>query len=188
METPYKPLESWQAMTGCRTNRWVLRNTVMKLLTSMLILVLSCGSLLLVAQNQNQTDLLNKLHPRETEKPPPAGIKLLPGYRHKGATDFEGNATGQIWKKGGLKIKYAMGLNWGQEADPKNNSAYIQYSEQTINGRAVRFAFTKDKRFIISVPFDDTPNTFNAANFSTNVSKPENAADMKTMALSLLRQ
>src|SRR5262249_50356713 len=132
--------------------------------------------------------LLNQLHPPATEKPAPDGIKLLPGYRHKGATDFEGNSTGQIWKKGGLKISYAMGFSWGQEADPQNKAAYLEYSEQTINGRVVRFAFRKDKLFIISVPLDDAPNTSHAANFSAKVSKPEDAADMKTIALSLLQQ
>ena len=159
----------------------------MKFLLSTLIFVSSLA-LVAIAQQKPKQDLLNKLHPPEVERPAPAGIKLLPGYRHKGATDFEGNATGRIWKKGGLNIKYAMGLSWGQEADPQKRSAYLEYSEQTSNGRVVRFAFTKKKLFIISVPFDDTPNTFNAANFSTNVSKPDDAADMKTMALSLLRQ
>ena len=79
----------WYSPAPGEFDRWVLRSTEMKLLTSALILVLSCGSLLLVAQNQKQTVLLNKL---------------------------------------------------------------------------------------------------NAANFSTKISKPENAGDMKTMALSLLRQ
>jgi hypothetical protein len=135
-----------------------------------------------------QQELLKQLHPPPTEKEAPAGIKLLPGYRHKGATDFEGNATGQIWKKGGLKINYAMGFSLGQEADPKQKATYLQYSEQTINGRTVRFAFTKAKIFIISLPLNDAPDTFHAANFSTKVQRPEDAADMVTMALSLLRQ
>jgi hypothetical protein len=159
----------------------------MKFLSSTLVLFLSLAWVAVAQQNPKQ-ELLNQLHPPEIEKPAPGGIKLLPGYRHKGATDFEGNATGQIWKKGALKINYAMGLSWGQEADPNNRSSYIEYSEQTINGRVVRFAFTKAKLFIISVPRDETPNTLNAANFSTKVSKPDDAADMKTMALSLLRQ
>jgi hypothetical protein len=159
----------------------------MKFVTSSLILVLSHAGFAVAQQNPKQ-ELLNQLHPPEIEKPAPAGIKLLPGYRHKGATDFEGNVTGHIWKKGGLDIRYAIGLSWGQEADPQKKSAYLEYSEQTINGRVLRFAFTKEKLFIISVPFDDTPNTLNAANFSTRVSKPDDAADMKTMALSLLRK
>ena len=159
----------------------------MKFLLSTLILVSSLGLVALAQQNPKQ-DLLNKLHPPEVERPAPAGIKLLPGYRHKGATDFEGNSTGHIWKKGGLKINYAMGLSWGQEVDPKNKSSYIDYSEQTINGRVVRFAFTKEKLFIISVPLDDTPDTLHAANFSTKVSKPDDAAAMRTMALSLLQK
>jgi hypothetical protein len=162
----------------------------MKFLASLLIL--SSVASIAFGQNRKQPDakqeLLNQLHPPETERPAPAGIELLPGYQHKGATDFEGNETGQIWKRDGLKINYAIGRSWGQEADPENKSAYIQYSEQIISGRVVRFAFTKKKLFIISVPLDVTPNTLHAANFSTKVSKPDDAADMKTMALSLLRK
>jgi hypothetical protein len=52
----------------------------------------------------------------------------------------------------------------------------------------VRFAFTKEKLLIVSVPLIDAPDTAYAANFSTIVEKPEEAADMVTMALSLIKQ
>ncbi len=133
-------------------------------------------------------ELLDRLHPKPTERESPGGIKLLPGYKHKGATDFEGNNTGEIRKKGGLKIIYAMGFSWGQEADPKDKGKYLEYSERVISGRVVRFAFTKEKVFIVSVPLDYTPDTSYAANFSAKVQKPEDAADMVTMALSLIRR
>ncbi|HEX8492104.1 MAG TPA: hypothetical protein VF658_04625 [Pyrinomonadaceae bacterium] len=136
----------------------------------------------------SRQEILDQLHPKPTEKEAPHGIKLLPGYKHKGATDFEGNATGEIRKKNGLKITYAMGLSWGQEADPKDKDKYLQYSEQVINGRVVRFAFTREKVFIVSVPLDDAPDTAYAANFYTKVQKPEDTTDMVTMALSLIQQ
>jgi hypothetical protein len=140
------------------------------------------------AEPDPRQELLDRLHPKPTEREAPGGIKLLPGYKHKGATDFEGNTTGEIRKKGGLKISYAMGFSWGQEADPKEKEKYLQYSEQVISGRVVRFAFTKEKVFIVSVPLEDTPDTAYAANFSTKVQKPEDAADMVTMALSLIQR
>ena len=132
-------------------------------------------------------EILEQLHPRLREQEAPNGIKLLQGYKHKGATDFEGNNTGKIWKKGGLKIDYAIGFSWGQEVDPKARGQYLQYSEEIVNGRIVRIAFTKDKVLMISVPLGDTADTLNAANFSTKVDQPEDAADLVTMALSLIR-
>jgi hypothetical protein len=156
--------------------------------------IAACSPVLSLAQDKTRSEadprqeLLDRLHPKPAEREAPMGLKLLPGYKHKGATDFEGNTTGEIRKKGGLKISYAMGFSWGQEADPKEKDKYLQYSEQVISGRVVRFAFTKEKVFIVSVPLDDTPDTAYAANFSTKVQKPEDAADMVTMALSLIQR
>ena len=133
-------------------------------------------------------ELLDRLHSEPTVREVPGNIRLLPGYKHKGATDFEGNATGEIWKKGGLKISYAMGFSWGQEADPRDRDKYLQYWDRTINKRNVRFAFTKEMLFIASVPLDDNPDTFYAANFRTRVQRPEDATEMVTMALSLIQQ
>jgi hypothetical protein len=85
------------------------------------------------AQKKSETnpgqEILDQLHPKPTRKNPPMGMKLLAGYKHLGAKDFEGNATGEIWKKDGLKITYAMGFSWGQEADPKDRDKYLQYWE-----------------------------------------------------------
>jgi hypothetical protein len=80
-----------------------------------------------------------------------------------------------------------MGLSWGQEVNPTDKDKYIQYTEKVINGRVVRFAFTKEKVFMVSVPLDSTTNTVYAANFSTKVKKPEDASDMVAMALSLIQ-
>jgi hypothetical protein len=130
---------------------------------------------------------LNRLHPKPTEKEAPNGIKLLSGYKHKGATDFEGNNTGKIWKKGGLNISYAMGPLWGQEIEPGDKDKYLQYWEEVVDGRIVRFAYTKEKIFVVTVPLGDTPDTPYAANFHTRVERPEAAADMVTMARSLIQ-
>jgi hypothetical protein len=132
-------------------------------------------------------ETLDRLHPKATEQPAPHRIKILAGYKHKGATDFEGNNTGKIWKKGGLKIIYAIGFSWGQEVDPKDKDTYLQYSEKVVNGWVVRLALTRKKMFMVSVALGDMPNTLHAANFSTKVEKPEDAADMVTMALSLIQ-
>lgn len=132
--------------------------------------------------------ILASLHPKPKMKPTPMGLGLLPGYKHKGATDFEGNNSGEIWKKGGLKITYEMGFNEGQAVKPEKKEEYLEYREKTVNGRTVRFAFTKESRFIASVLRDDYPNTPHAANFYTKVQKSEDAADMVTMVMTILQK
>ncbi|MCA1612864.1 MAG: hypothetical protein LC800_01675 [Acidobacteria bacterium] len=128
-------------------------------------------------------------HLRKTPlKDAPRGLKLPAGYEHKGEMDFEGTIWGEIWKKGGLQIKYLHSPVYGQIVKPQDKDSYLKYWEQVVNGRVVRFAFTKGKYLLISVPLDDTPDTINSATFSTKVEKPEDAADMVTMALSLLRE
>lgn len=155
--------------------------------------VASCLPPLSLAQERKKNsdprqEILDRLHPKPTEREAPRGLKLLAGYKNKGATDFEGNETGEISKKGGLKITYAMGFSYGQVVDPRDKNKYLQYREQTVNGRVVRFALTKKKVFMISVPLIDIPDTAYAANFSTKVKKPGDAADMITMALSLIQR
>jgi hypothetical protein len=126
-------------------------------------------------------------HLRKTPiKDAPRGMTLLAGYEHEGEIDFEGTIWGKIWKKDGLEIIYAMGPVFGQFVTPKYKDSYLQYWEKAVGGRVVRFAFSKSKYLLITVPLDDAPDTINAANFSAKVEKPEGGADMVRMALSLI--
>lgn len=131
-----------------------------------------------------EQELLESLHPKFKLKPAPAGLKLLPGYKHKGATDFEGNRLGEIWKKEGLKFKYEMGMNEGMRVNPEKRNEYLEYTETTINGRLIRTAFTKEKVFTVSVsPFD----SIDQANFYAKVEKIEEAKDMVTMIMECIQ-
>jgi hypothetical protein len=127
--------------------------------------------------------VLRQLHPEPVEGDPPKGIRLLAGYEHKGAPDFEGNQVGEISKRDGVKIKYEMGFSQGLAVDPGQRAAYVWYREQQVNGRITRYALSKSKVLMISVPLDDAPNTLHVANFYGTIQKSDDIADMLLMIL-----
>jgi hypothetical protein len=112
-----------------------------------------------------QKTVLRQLHPDPVENDPPTGIRLLAGYKHKSATDFEGNQVSEISKSDGAKIKYEMGFSQGMAVDADQKATYVWYREQKINGRITRYALSKINILAISIPLDDDPNTLHVANF-----------------------
>ena len=131
-----------------------------------------------------QTRIVRQLHPEPVESDPPEGIRLLAGYKHKGASDFEGNQVGEISKSGGgVKIKYEMGFSQGTAADPDRKMSYVWYREQRVDGRIIRYALSKTNALVISIPLSDDPSSLHVANFYGNIKKPEDIADMLLMIL-----
>jgi len=126
---------------------------------------------------------VRQLHPDFVESDPPNGISLLSGYKHKGATDFEGNQVGEISKSNGLKIKYEMGFSQGMATDPDQKETYVWYQEQKVNGRMTRYALSKSNVLMISVPLDDAAKTLHVANFYGTILRPSDIADMLLMVL-----
>jgi hypothetical protein len=128
-------------------------------------------------------------HLRKTPvKDAPWGMTLLAGYEHEGEVDFEGTFSGKIWKRGGLEIHYVIGQLFGQIVRPEDKGSYLRYWEEIVGGRVVRFAHLKNKELVISFPLEDAPHTISGANFSTRAERPEDAADMVTMALSMIER
>lgn len=123
---------------------------------------------------------IDKLHPPLVEAPAPMGIKLLQGYVHRSATDFEGNKVGQIYKEGGVKIRYEIGMSQGHAVnlDQKNN--YQWYKEQIVHGGKVKLALDKKNMLIITLPLD-AKSSWHAANFYGEIKKPEHIVDMILM-------
>jgi hypothetical protein len=134
-------------------------------------------------ESRPEQSVLRQLHPEPEENDPPKGIALLTGYKHKSATDFEGNQVGEITKRDGLRIKYEMGFSQGMAVDADQKATYIWYREQKANGRITRYALSKGNVLIISIPLDNTPNTLHVANFYGTIKKPEDIADMLLMVL-----
>jgi len=130
-----------------------------------------------------QLTVLRKLHPEPLESDPPKGVRLLAGYQHKAAIDFEGNQVGEISKSGGVKIKYQMGFSQGFAVDPDQKATYIWYREQKLNGRITRYALSKENVLVVSVPLDNTPNTLHVANFYGTIRRRNDIADMLLMIL-----
>jgi len=130
-----------------------------------------------------QKTVLRQLHPEPVESDPPKGIELLAGYKHKNATDFEGNQVGEISKRDGVKIKYEIGFSQGMAVDADQKTPYIWYREQKANGRITRYALSKSNILMISIPLDDELNTLHVANFYGTIQKPEDIADMLLMVL-----
>lgn len=134
-------------------------------------------------QDRPEHMILGQLHPGVIDADPPKGIKLLAGYKHKAATDFEGNRVGEISKSDGVKIKYEMGFSQGMAVDPDQKAVYVWYREQKVNGRITRYALSKGNVLMISVPLGDEPNTLHAANFYGQIRSPDDIADMLLMIL-----
>jgi hypothetical protein len=127
--------------------------------------------------------VLRQLHPEPVEGDPPKGVILLAGYKHKGATDFEGNQVGEISKHDGVKIKYEIGFSQGFAVDPDLKATYIWYREQKVNGRITRYALSKKNVLMISIALDDAPSSLHAANFYGEIRRPDDIADMLLMVL-----
>jgi len=127
--------------------------------------------------------VLRQLHPEPVEGDPPKGFRLLAGYKHKGAKDFEGNQVGEISKNDGVKIKYEIGFSQGFAVDPDQKATYLWYREQKINGRITRYALSKKNILMISIALDDSPSSLHAANFYGEIRRPDDIADMLLMVL-----
>ncbi len=134
------------------------------------------------AQEPKQ-EVSRQLHPDPKESEPPKGIRLLPGYKHKSATDFEGNRVGEISSPDGVQIKYEMGLSEGMVVDTDQRATYTWYREQKTNGGVTRYALNKNNVLMISIPLDDTPGTLHVANFYGTIKKSDDIADMLLMIL-----
>jgi hypothetical protein len=128
-------------------------------------------------------NLWRQLHPKPVESDPPKGIRLLAGYKHKSATDFEGNQVGEISKRDGVKIKYELGFSQGMAVNVDQKAAYVWYREQKTNMRTAHYALNKAHVLMMSIPLDDEPNTLHVANFYGTIEKPEDIADMLLMIL-----
>lgn len=134
-------------------------------------------------ETASQRTVLRRLHPEAVESAPPAGIRLLAGYKHKSATDFEGNQVGEISKRDGVKIKCEIGFSQGMAVDSDQKANYVWYREQSVTGRITRYALSKRNVLMISVPLDDSQNTLHVANFYGTIKKGDDIADMLLMIL-----
>ena len=130
-----------------------------------------------------EQSVVRQLHPEPVESDPPKGVGLLPGYKNKSATDFEGNQVGEISKRDGVRIKYEIGFSQGMAVDVDQKANYVWYRENKTNGRTTRYALNKTSVLIISIPLDDTAGTLHVANFYGTIKKPEDVADMLLMIL-----
>jgi hypothetical protein len=134
-------------------------------------------------QTRPKQRVLRQLHPEPVESDPPKGIRLLAGYKHKSATDFEGNQVGEISKSDGVKVKYEIGFSQGMAVDPDQKATYVWYREQKVNGRITRYALRNSNTLIISISLGSGPNSLHAANFYGTIKKSDDIADMLLMIL-----
>jgi hypothetical protein len=134
-------------------------------------------------KSNSKRTVIEQLHPKLVETKPPEGIILLAGYKHRAGMDFEGNQVGEISKPARLKIKYEMGFSQGLAVDPVQETTYVWYREQKVNGRLVRYALNKSNVLIISVSLSDELGTLHAANFYGAIRRPDDIADMLLMVV-----
>ena len=86
------------------------------------------------------------------DSPPPRGIELPPGYRHKGAWNFEGQAYGVISNPDRLTIEYGFGfLYQSDDVEAIPGDQWESYEEITQGEHFFRCLLTRDKKLTISV-------------------------------------
>jgi hypothetical protein len=76
-----------------------------------------------------------------------------------------------------------MGFSQGLAVDPVQETTYVWYREQKVNGRLVRYALNKSNVLIISVSLSDELGTLHAANFYGAIRRPDDIADMLLMVV-----
>lgn len=95
-------------------------------------------------------------------KPPPFGIKLLPGYVHEPKQGFD-SVVGVISKKDGLTIMYeigrvakpsglALGGDFSDRPKQLRPEQREWYKEQVLGGKQMHVAMAKDKSLFVSFP------------------------------------
>ena len=157
----------------------------MKTIVLMSILVLSVGCT--GRSGAQSTDpaqvILESLHPPPKAAKAPKSLRLLPGYKHARSVDFEGNTVGKISKAGGLTFDYSYSPF--PEPDVDVQDQYRGFSEETINGHRVRRGF-RFGRYELDIDLCRVQEYSHVVSFSANVRSPSEAADMITMALTVL--
>jgi len=132
-----------------------------------------------------KTKPVNK-QPAAAGAAPPGGMQLLPGYTHKPLQGID-SIVGQIVKDDGWKISYEIGhvskpgqpmIGGGFRDRPKlmPKAKVRWYREQTVNGRAVHMALTKDNKLLVSFPEK-------GMNFHATIRSFEQLADAMLMIL-----
>lgn len=147
------------------------------------VLLVLIGFGISLGQDVNKKgSILDNLHPSLAEASAPLGIRLLPGYKHEAAVDFEGNKVGRIWEENGIKITYGIGMSQGHAVDLSMRNRYQWHKEQIVQGRKVKLALNKENILIITIPLNES-SSWQAANFYGEVKKPEDTVDMILMIL-----
>ncbi|HKT52028.1 MAG TPA: hypothetical protein VJV96_17130 [Candidatus Angelobacter sp.] len=106
----------------------------------------------------------------------PGEIRLLPGYQHRALQGID-SRVGEIWKIGGLRIRYDIGAMAGDYTECKScgwTKGELWRKEQIVNGQKMICVFTASKQLVISFPASH-------ANFYATVTTPEQEADMLLM-------
>jgi len=98
--------------------------------------------------------------PKIFDTPPPHGIELPSGYRHKSSIDFEGGRSGIIWKYDGLKINYEFAYWAGGGNAVKRVREKIWTKEFWANNLKFECALETEKSLKVSayrLPPDPVP-------------------------------
>lgn len=102
-------------------------------------------------------------------------VRLLPGYKVQLTTGADA-VGGIIWKDGGMKIDFGMGLHVGVASDLVDKSDVVWREEQVVNGAQVICVYTKSHDFIVSFPRLTT-------NFQGKIRSQRDLAEMLIMVL-----
>ena len=107
------------------------------------------------------------------DNPPPKGIRLPDGYRHKNSRDFEGSVGGEIWKPSGLKITYEFAGQFQTDAITRfDKGNWAWYQERIVGDHKFKCLLTKDNWLVISVMIIDTEE-YAIAEFGCQINNKE---------------
>lgn len=118
------------------------------------------------------------MHPPEVfDHPPPDGITLPSGYRHKSSVDFEGGLSGRIWKPGGLKIHYQFAYWAGGRYIVSPDTPRIWTRRFKTSSLKFDCVLTTKNKLVISTYLLDSQNSA-YADFDTTISNEQEAEEV----------
>lgn len=112
------------------------------------------------------------------DDPLPGPIKLLEGYQHQKLQGTD-SQVGKIWKDGGIKIQYDIGLmagNYAKQQRKYKADQLLWNKQQKWHGEPVELVMMKDRQLYISFPKRN-------ANFYGKVKEEQDLVDALLMVL-----
>jgi len=106
-------------------------------------------------------------------------FNLLPGYKMKYGSDFEGRGYGDIWKGGGPSIHFVLGGHFASDVEGVPAEKIAWREELTWAGSHFQFVYTKEQKLVATVGGRSN------GNFEAKIGNEQQLAEVLMTILSL---